>query len=249
MAARTPGVNPAGTAVLAQPQVQALVQPLVQALADRIDAALPQTQCTRCGEPDCRRYAQAIAEGRASINRCPPGGAEGIARLAAITGQPLLPLDPAHGHEGPRALAVIDEAWCIGCTLCIKACPVDCIVGAPKRMHTVIEAQCTGCELCVPACPVDCIEMRPVTALGGWAAWSEPQAQEARDRYAFRNARRLREQRDNDERLAAKASAKLADLAAASTLTDPAALEAKRAVVEAALARARQRLQKPGDEG
>jgi Na+-translocating ferredoxin:NAD+ oxidoreductase subunit B len=213
-------------------------------LADRIDAALPQTQCTRCGEPDCRRYAEAIAEGRAPINRCPPGGAEGIERLAVITGQPVLPLDAAHGTEGPRGLAVIDEAWCIGCTLCIKACPVDCIIGAPKRMHTVIESLCTGCELCVPACPVDCIAMEPATpGASGWAAWSAPQADEARERYGFHRWRVERERRDNDERLAAKAAHKLADIAAASRHTDPAVLDAKRAVVEAALARVRARQQ------
>lgn len=212
------------------------------ALAERLDAALPQTQCTRCGYPDCRHYAQAMADGRAEINRCPPGGAEGIARLAALTGRPPLPLDPAHGSEGPRALAVIDEAWCIGCTLCIKACPVDCIVGASKLMHTVVDAQCTGCELCVPACPVDCIAMRPVTAgRTGWAAWSPAQADEARRRYAFHRMRTEREQRENDERLAAKAAAKLADLTAQTRLTDPGAIERKRAVIEAALQRARDR--------
>jgi Na+-translocating ferredoxin:NAD+ oxidoreductase subunit B len=213
-------------------------------LADRLDAALPQTQCTRCGEPDCRRYAEAIAEGRAPINRCPPGGAEGIARLAALTGQPVLPLDVNHGQEGPRALAVIDEAWCIGCTLCIKACPVDCIIGAPKRMHTVIEPLCTGCELCVPACPVDCISMEPVTpGASGWAAWSPVQADEARERYAFHRWRLERERRDNDERLAAKAALKLADMAEASRHTDASVLDAKRAVVAAALARVRARQQ------
>lgn len=210
-------------------------------LADLIDAALPQTQCTRCGFPDCRRYAEAIAEGEA-INRCPPGGAEGIVRLSALTRRPALPLDPERGREGPRALAVIDEAWCIGCTLCIKACPVDCIVGASKLMHTVVDAQCTGCELCVPVCPVDCIEMVPVTAeRTGWAAWSAAQAEEARTRYAFHRLRVEREARENDERLAAKAQSKLANLEDHSRLTDPAALEAKRAVIEAALERARQR--------
>jgi electron transport complex protein RnfB len=212
-------------------------------LADRIDAALPQTQCTRCGEPDCRRYAEAIAEGRAPINRCPPGGAEGIVRLAAITGQPVQPLSAAHGTEGPRTVAFVDEAWCIGCTLCIKACPVDCIIGAPKRMHTVIERLCTGCELCVPACPVDCIVLQPATpGASGWAAWSPAQAEEARGRYQRRGDRRARERRDNDERLAAKAAQKLADMAAASRHTDPAVIDAKRGIVEAALARARARL-------
>jgi electron transport complex protein RnfB len=209
-------------------------------LAERLNAALPQTQCTRCGYPDCRGYAEAMAGGEADINRCPPGGAEGIVRLADITGRPVLPLDTTRGPEGPRLLAVIDEAWCIGCTLCIKACPVDCIVGASKLMHTVVDAQCTGCELCVPVCPVDCIAMLPVTeGRTGWAAWSEPQAEEARDRYAFHQERVARDKAENDERLAAKAEAKLADLAAHSHFTDPATLDAKRAVIEAALKRAR----------
>jgi electron transport complex protein RnfB len=212
----------------------------MSALADALDAALPQTQCTRCGYPDCRRYAEAMAQGEADINRCPPGGAEGIVRLAAITGHAVKPLDAERGTEGPRTRAVIDEAWCIGCTLCIKACPVDCIVGASKRMHTVIADQCTGCELCIPACPVDCIALVNVTGTrSGWAAWSSADADAARARYTFRGARLERDLRDNDERLAAKAQAKLDDLAAASSLTDPAALERKRAVVQAALTRAR----------
>jgi Na+-translocating ferredoxin:NAD+ oxidoreductase subunit B len=210
------------------------------ALADRLNAALPQTQCTRCGYPDCRRYAEAMAEGSADINRCPPGGAEGIVRLAAITGRATRPLDPERGTEGPRRLAIIDETWCIGCTLCIKACPVDCIIGAPKLMHTVIESLCTGCELCIPVCPVDCIALEPVTeGKSGWDAWSAAQADEARARYAWHLERTAREARENAERLAAKAAAKLADLEASSSLTDPEALARKRAVVEAALARAR----------
>jgi electron transport complex protein RnfB len=209
-------------------------------LAESLDAALPQTQCTRCGYPDCHGYAQAMAAGQADINRCPPGGAEGIVRLAALTGRPVRPLDPAHGVEGPRALAVIDEAWCIGCTLCIKACPVDCIVGASKLMHTVIDPLCTGCELCVPVCPVDCIAMQPVTGTAtGWQAWSAAQADTARARYAMHGQRLERERRENDERMAAKARAKLADLAGPGGIADPAALAAKRAVIEAALNRAR----------
>ena len=219
-------------------------------LADRVDAVLPQTQCTRCGYPDCRGYAEAIAAGEAGINRCPPGGAEGVTRLATLTGLPPQPLDPACGAEGPLKLALIDEAWCIGCTLCIKACPVDCIVGAPKLMHTVIPELCTGCELCIPVCPVDCISMEAVPgqaepALTGWAAWSEAQAATARERYAFHQWRVERDKRENDERLAAKAAAKLADLSSHSRLTDPDALAAKRAVIEAALARAKARSRGP----
>ena len=214
------------------------------ALTQALDQALPQTQCTRCGYPDCRSYAQAMAEGEAGINRCPPGGAEGIVRLAALTGQPAVPLDTARGHEGPRLLAVIDEAWCIGCTLCIKACPVDCIVGASKLMHTVIDDQCTGCELCVPACPVDCIAMVPVSGeRSGWQAWSAGQARQSRERYEFHRFRVQREARENDERLAAKARAKLADLENQTRHTDPQVIEAKRAVIEAALRRAREKRQ------
>lgn len=213
-------------------------------LADRIDAALPQTQCTRCGYPDCRGYAQALARGEAGIGQCPPGGAEGVRRLAALTGRPVVPLDPAHGAESVRRLAVIDETWCIGCTLCIKACPVDCIVGASKRMHTVVEDWCTGCELCLPACPVDCITMEPVgSEATGWAAWSADQADHARHRYRQRQARLVADQRAQEARLAAKAAAKLADLAAASGISDPQALQRKRSVIEAALSRARARQQ------
>jgi electron transport complex protein RnfB len=220
-------------------------------LAERIDAALPQTQCTRCGYPDCRAYAEAIASGDADINRCPPGGAEGIVRLAAITGRAPQPLDPARGSEGPRRLALIDEDWCIGCTLCIKACPVDCIVGASKLMHTVVASQCTGCELCLPVCPVDCISMQPLPAADnavqatGWEAWSAAQAADARERYAFHQERGARELQENDARLAARAAEKLADLAAHSRLQDSEALAQKRAVVEAAMARARARSAKP----
>ena len=177
-------------------------------LAEALNDALPQTQCTRCGYPDCHSYAQAIAGGEAGINQCPPGGQEGVERLARIAGRPALPLDPAHGSEGPRFAALIDEAWCIGCTLCLKACPADCIVGGPKLMHTVIEAFCTGCELCIPACPVDCIALVNVTGeRSGWQAWSAGQAQTARQRHTFH---RLRDERDARELDAALARAQAA---------------------------------------
>jgi Na+-translocating ferredoxin:NAD+ oxidoreductase subunit B len=216
--------------------------PATDSLTDRIDFALPQTQCTRCGFPDCRAYATAITTEAAAINRCPPGGAEGIVRLAALTGREPTPLDPQRGVEGPRALAVIDEGWCIGCTLCIKACPVDCIVGAAKRMHTVVDEQCTGCELCLPACPVDCIVMQPVSGQRtGRQAWSDTQAAEARTRYQQRTQRLERSAEEDDLRLADRAAEKLAHLEQSSSLVDSAALERKRAVVQAALERARAR--------
>ena len=210
-------------------------------LAARIDALLPQTQCTRCGYPDCRSYASAIAQGEADINQCPPGGQEGIVRLATLTGRPVLPLNPAFGQEGPMTVAVIDEAWCIGCTLCIKACPTDAIVGTHKRMHTVIEPYCTGCDLCLPVCPVDCITMVPVTGnLTGWSGWSPSQADQARQRYDARRERRLREEAERLQRNEVKAMAKLADLPSHSKHSDPATLDRKKALIERALAKARQ---------
>jgi Na+-translocating ferredoxin:NAD+ oxidoreductase subunit B len=191
-----------------------------------------------------------MAADEADINRCPPGGAEGVQRLALIAGRPALPLDAACGVEAPRTVAVIDEAWCIGCTLCIKACPVDCIVGASKLMHTVVEAQCTGCELCVPVCPVDCISLVPVSGTQtGWKAWSPSLAEAARSRYAWHQTRTARDKVENTERLAAHAQTKLTALeqdGAATDIAGASALDAKRAVIEAALARARAQRQTAG---
>ncbi len=152
-------------------------------LADRLDDALPQTQCRRCGYDGCRPYAEAMVAG-APINRCPPGGQTLVATLSALTGRPRLALDPSCGEPGPLAVARIDEAACIGCTLCIDACPVDAIVGAAKRLHTVLPAWCTGCGLCLPPCPVDCIAMVPAGR-----TWSLPDAHAARARYAERSHR------------------------------------------------------------
>ena len=168
---------------------------------ERIDALLPQTQCTRCGYPACHAYAEAIAIGEADLNQCPPGGEAGIAALAALLGRVPKPLNPANGVEKPREVALIDEAACIGCTKCIQACPVDAIVGASKFMHTVLVDECTGCDLCIPPCPVDCITMVPAPDDGR----SPPaRADHYRARYVARNARLEREASERAAELAAK---------------------------------------------
>jgi Na+-translocating ferredoxin:NAD+ oxidoreductase subunit B len=154
------------------------------ALVERLDALLPQTQCTRCGYDGCLPYAQAIARGEADVNRCPPGGTQAIAALARAAGRAPLPLDPACGAHGPLAVARIDEERCIGCTLCIEACPVDAIIGAAKRMHAVVASLCSGCELCIAPCPVDCIVLEPVDR-----EWTRADADAARIRHRERAER------------------------------------------------------------
>ena len=202
-------------------------------LATRIHEALPQTQCTRCGYPDCAGYAAAIEQGRADINQCPPGGAEGVERLARITGLPVRSLNPDFGFAGPRAMAVVDEAWCIGCTLCLDACPTDAIVGIHKRIHTVLEVHCTGCELCIPVCPVDCISLEDAApGRVGWQAWSVDQANPALLRYQLHS-----EQSGQSKRTPLEASN---DLGVANA-------DRKREIVEAALSRARAARQPKGE--
>jgi electron transport complex protein RnfB len=190
-------------------------------LSDAIDAVLPQTQCTQCGYDGCRPYAEAIADGRAEINQCPPGGDAGIVKIATVVGRAPLPLDTSHGVTKPLALALIDEAICIGCTLCIQACPVDAIVGGAKRMHDVIPELCTGCELCLPPCPVDCIRM-----VDADFAWDEQHADAARTRHRARAARLFRLASES------KAAPVVPDAAGRAT-------SRKRAILDAALERAR----------
>ena len=220
-----------------------------RSLADQIEDLLPQTQCTKCGYPACRPYAEAIAEGTANYNQCPPGGAEGIARLATLLGKPVIALNPVNGIERERPVAIIDEAACIGCTLCIQACPVDAIAGAAKQMHTVIPELCTGCDLCVAPCPVDCIAMIPVTKhKTGWQAWSADQAEAARQRFHQREFRLRVEKEEQDARLAAKAAAKLKEVNDETALSaeELAEKNRKRAIIQAAIERAR--LQKEAQE-
>jgi Na+-translocating ferredoxin:NAD+ oxidoreductase subunit B len=231
----------------------------LSASALRIHAALPQTQCQRCGYPDCAGYAHAIAHEAAPIDQCPPGGSEGITRLAALLsdanhppnlspiGMAAVPtVNPAFGTEQERTVVFIDEDWCIGCTLCIKACPVDAIVGSNKLMHTVIESACTGCELCIPACPVDCIELEIATpGKTGWQAWTAQDAELALNRYEFRNGLRQQQTDLKAKKQVKVLNDKLADLPRHSSITDPAVLEKKRILIETAMQKARDKRSTP----
>ena len=199
-------------------------QPPAPVTANAVDDLLPQTQCRLCGYDGCKPYAEAIAAGRAEINRCPPGGSATIHALARLTGRPWAPLDPACGVETPPVVAVIDEPACIGCTLCIQACPVDAIAGAAKRMHTVIADECTGCRLCIPPCPVDCIAVVAIEAPASPADRAR-RAMHFRRRHGDRLAR-LERQRDERAR----------------SEQEKAAEQKKRSVIERAMKRARERL-------
>ena len=211
-------------------------------LVSQVHQALPQTQCTRCGYPDCLSYAKAIVCDGAPINQCPPGGREGIQRLATITQREVLEPNETHGQESPRNIVWIDEDWCIGCTLCIKACPVDAIVGVNKWMHSVLEPLCTGCELCIPACPVDCIVAENASGTAtGWQAWSASQADAAHLRHENRQQRLKRDEDKRQARHLAALQDKAQNLSAHSQITDAQTLEKKRSVIEQALTRARER--------
>lgn len=170
-------------------------------LIEQIDALLPQTQCTRCGYPSCLDYAKAVANGGANINQCPPGGDAGIAKLAKLLNKPILPLNPENGEIKPRQVAFIDEDACIGCTLCIKACPVDAILGSNKMMHTVIAVECTGCDLCVPVCPVDCITMEDLSK----PDWTIDNKEHAKVRFLDHKYRIKRDIDAREERLRQRA--------------------------------------------
>ena len=233
----------------------------------QVDRLLPQTQCTQCGFTGCKPYAEAIVDQQAPINRCPPGGAAGIVLLAGVTGRAVVPLDPSCGVEAPRKIARIMADLCIGCTHCIGACPVDAIAGGPKRLHAIIPELCTGCALCLPPCPVDCIEMiEPPAALVGW---TRKDADAARERLNRRDARLARLARSERARLAGHGAGARASVRpstpsstplstspstsssmtsaqpAADTLAPHTVTERKRVMIEAAVARARARLNPP----
>ncbi len=191
----------------------------INALIQDIHALLPMTQCKRCGTEGCLPYAEAIAREELAINRCPPGGAELIGQLSRLTGQPPLELDPSCGLEKDRLVALIDESQCIGCTKCLPPCPVDAIIGGPKRMHSVDLERCTGCELCLMSCPVSCISMvDPPSHLRGWSAEQRRQAQQD---YASALQRRQRSEAGNStlaSRTAASGSTETVRRAAQSAL-------------------------------
>ena len=233
----------------------------------QLDRLLPQTQCTQCGFTGCKPYAEAIVDQQAPINRCPPGGAAGIVLLAGVTGRAVVPLDTSCGVEAPRKIARIVADLCIGCTHCIGACPVDAIAGGPKRLHAIIPELCTGCALCLPPCPVDCIEMiEPPAALVGW---TRKDADAARERLNRRDARLARLARSERSRLAGHGAGARASVRpstpsstplstspstsssmtsaqpAADTLAPQTATERKRVMIDAAVARARARLNPP----
>lgn len=204
-------------------------------LIDQIDALLPQTQCGQCGFDGCRPYAEAIVEGRADINQCPPGGDTSVTAIAALLNVPTKPLNPAYGQPKPPMVALIDEAQCIGCTFCIRACPVDAIVGAAKHMHTILTELCTGCERCLAPCPMDCISMVPLPA-PVTPEQQQQKANDARTRY-HRRQRRLASTKQTKLAQKKKQSTPKAEILATNT---------KQAAIQAAMERARTKLARSG---
>jgi Na+-translocating ferredoxin:NAD+ oxidoreductase subunit B len=238
-------------AALADTHEENRSSPAQQKLAHAILAVLPQTQCTKCGYSGCAAYAKAIANQQANYNQCPPGGAEGVARLAQVLNRPIIPLNTDHGTERVRRVAVINPDQCIGCTLCIQACPTDAIIGSSKYLHQVLNDWCTGCDLCVNPCPVDCIEMVEISELAnlqktGWQAWSQNQADEARQRFEEKIQRKKAEQFQNIDRMNEKQAQKKA-IQAKDAEAQKHALQ-KQAMIQEAIERARQRLEQPSDQ-
>ncbi|MBA3696096.1 MAG: electron transport complex subunit RsxB [Methylotenera sp.] len=211
----------------------------IDSLIARIDAILPQTQCRQCGYEGCKPYAEAIAAGEADINLCPPGGDVGIHALADLLAAEYKPLNTEHGEYKPRAIALIDEATCIGCTLCINACPVDAILGATKHMHTVIASECTGCELCLSPCPVDCISMETIVEVSD--TLKKEAADLARERYNFKLARIEREKSERTQKYAERTQAKRPETNTSSVIGNELnnKIPDKKAVIAAAIARAK----------
>jgi Na+-translocating ferredoxin:NAD+ oxidoreductase subunit B len=208
-------------------------------LIEQLDQILPQTQCQRCGYPACRPYAEALANGETSANRCPPGGQNGVKRLATLLGQPEIELDMKRGPSGVGFVVKIDQKFCIGCTKCIRACPVDAIIGANKRMHTIIPELCTGCELCIPPCPTDCITVVPKVQ----TVWSPLDAEKAKNRYLARNQRLASE--------AARPAQLPTNLLSPPSTAPPmsTSISARQSALEKALAQARQRLAEHSPKG
>ena len=186
---------------------------------EHLNQLLPQTQCRECGFMGCLPYAEALLYEDTAINLCAPGGEAVMQDIAQLLQR--APLAPAKAHT--PALAWIDEAVCIGCTACIRACPVDAIMGASKYMHTVLAEECTGCGLCVAPCPVDCIEMRPVEQayLPQARHWAEAgqtarfaAASHAQARYEWHEARLARDAAEKRAQLAEREAATKARLQA-----------------------------------
>lgn len=166
-----------------------------------IDALLPQTQCGECSFAGCMPYAEAILQGNAAIDRCPPGGEQTVKALAQLLNRDAEPfLAKAKANTRAPSLAFIQESECVGCTKCIQACPVDAIIGSGKLMHTVIASECTGCGLCVEPCPIDCIEMHPLSQ----ATYDKNRA---RQRFQAKQVRSLRDQHEQQQRYREKKKA------------------------------------------